>query len=640
MQKLPIFPHLGHICHNVNTNRVSAISAPTGTGKSSCVPVALASLGARVIVTTPTIAAARTLSRFVQQQQPRFRIGFAGGGRIEYDASHQIVYCTLGHLYHALMRDRTVHFDVLMFDESHTVSTDAEMTEALIKYTWPQATYKLLISSATIDLESLQVRWASLGCPVAVTEVDVPHFPVTVEYRDETLHADEKGNLANALRAVKDVIVSANASEPPGHFLIFAPGAKEIDALIDMLNDVEALANCDVYPLHSQLNDDDIAVAVSQHPPVGWHRSIVVATDIAETSITIPHVVLVVDMGRQKNLRIAAHELTATELVTEWTSQFSAIQRRGRTGRTCPGKVIRMYTEEHGAHLPRRVDRELDRVPLFLVLIQLLHHGLDPELVLTPIIQRPSERVQESVHFLRTLGLIDEHFKLTPAARDVVQMPVNITLGVLLTRLPSEPLSVLLVAMLDVLANGTLFYLPRRKPRESADAFSDRVAEHKRTHYTRFRTNSDLITQLRVLVCHENEIKQLRGPIMQRVNGWCADNGINAKKVRAVYGTFKRLLAFTRITDFALPDLDARGVDAWVAKVTPVLVGLFGADSTFVTDCGERWIKVNGVPTMVYYLSRDAKPVLAKRILALSRFHTRKGARTFGFLSMVVPLSQ
>lgn len=374
---LPILPYLDSIVRIASRHSASCVLADTGSGKSCCIPTALAETGLRsrtehsqiipiyllwfLFAATPTVASVRSLARFVKQQYPHISVGHACGGEVFYNASNDVVFATAGHVYRMLFRDKDLKgFDVLVEDEAHNVSTDYDLLELAIMYirkhgqlhemkwgadslltappsssssspssSMSRASWHLVISSATLDPANIRAKW---GQGVVITEVAAPSYPVKVVHHPTTV--DVFG--ASLLKEITKVIVQRNNTEPAGHFLVFLPGARAIeDLMLRLYNHQKALANTEIFPAYSQLPAEEIELALNQSPPQDskdMQRSIILATDVFETSVTIPGVVLVIDSGRKKLLKMLPHDDTGTMLVEEWTSVFSLTQRKVRYG--------------------------------------------------------------------------------------------------------------------------------------------------------------------------------------------------------------------------------------------------------------------------------------------------------------------
>lgn len=642
---LPIFSHLGAIVYRAQKHRVSAVIADTGSGKSTQIPIALLSQGRKCLVSTPTVASARALARFVQSKHPHISVGFAGGGEVHYHVrTHPLVFCTAGHLYRLLMRqcrmaDVLSGYDTLVLDEAHTVSLDMDMLECMIKFVWASSKFTLLISSATLDAAVVKQRWRLDG-DVFVTEIAVPHLPVTVEYHSTTPEPDHKGNNTELLGTLCRIITERNRTAPEGHFLVFLPGSSDIDKLYDMLHDDPSLDNVEVFPAYSSLPEEDLSRAIDQALPTQGRRSVILSTDVLETSVTIPGVVFVLDSGRQKVMRTMQHDLFGTRLAQEWTSAFSLAQRKGRTGRTHPGTVYRLFTPEQEQTMGQRIDRELDRVPLFSVVVQILFHRLDPLVILPDTL---ADRVKDSMLYLSHLGLIAADRTLSQEAQFIVNLPLDIPIAVTATRLRAHAhpeLALLLAAVLQSVQGTSFLYQPRRNRQEHPQEYEERLMAHHKQYYQRFVGSTDLITMMNIVMCLVAETWELRMSAVRKINGWCKDNSMNAKTVRATLGLYRRLVQQFQLGKENLAAIPTVQVERWMEDVTPSLYQQYAEYALFASDpVSRRWRRVRGQGdlSIPYSLARGVTPK-DRHVLALSRHHVVKAGATLGFLSCLVNL--
>lgn len=590
-------------------------------------PIALAGKKKmRCLVTTPTAATARALARYVGGLYPNIKVGSAARGQIHYVAGqHQVVYATAGHVYRLMMRQMKKStpilegFDVLILDEAHTISMDYDMLEFLIKCTWASSTYKLLIASATLDPKALKLKWKDIMPDPPVLHIKIPHYPVQVMYHGYTPEINDKDKNASLIRDMVRIVTEQNHTLQPGHILVFLPGSADIEAMCSALYEVESLANTEVYAAHASLPDEEIERAVTQQFPTDGFRAIILSTDMLETSITIPYVVLVIDSGRQKVVRAIPHKPSSTQLIQEWTSTFSTTQRKGRTGRNIPGGVYRMFTQEHEEKVMQvKLDREVDRVPLHTIIMQILGYDMDP----CDIFPKAYHvRVKEDLAYLTKLGLIEQG-KLTVEAQKVIQLPVELLYGVMYCRLPSHPWATLLTALLQVLSSGgSLFHAPRRTRDMTAQKYRELVAQHYEEYYDRYLGTGDLEKMLQIFKVQSQSPKS--------IHAWCRENSMNTKTMTHVYGLARRLNR-----QFKVPDTDPV---AWLHQHQDILKKTFGREHLF-SKSGRKWTNTDSWDdSITYYLGRGLDlPQSTDLILSLVKYHVKKGDNTLGFLSCVI----
>lgn len=327
-KRLPVLELVGRLGRSLADGRSAILTAPPGTGKSTALPPALLeSVTGRVLVTQPRRLAARMLATHVARKLDTDvggRVGYAVRGDRREGRDTRILYVTEGLLLRRLMSGGGLSpDDVVVLDEFHERSIDADLLLGLLRL----RKARFVIASATLDAAGLADR---LGLEVFGAE-DRLH-PVRIEHR-RAPSADEPWSLA--AEAVARVVRSED--DDGGDILVFMPGRREIDRTVEAC---AGIGGVEVVPLHGGLPPRAQDRAVAAEGP----RRIVVATNIAETSITIPRVTVVVDSGLARIDRFDAVRETS-RLVTEPIDRGSAVQRAGRAGRVAPGRCIRLYTE-------------------------------------------------------------------------------------------------------------------------------------------------------------------------------------------------------------------------------------------------------------------------------------------------------
>lgn len=391
-----ISPHLKVILEEVKKNTVISIVAPTGTGKSIGIPDILAENGYVCYVSVPTRTAAYSLCEYQKkiqkEKKSKIRIGFAAEGNINYDKNTDIVYATSGHI----RRKMLSHFknskatnilfcNVLFVDESHIGSIDNRIILSLWRMAAKQGKKvpKLLIVSATpvemftdVNVKNYTVNVKSLG-------VEIKYNSANYEIGNKKLYTDTAKIALN---------IHNNENISKGHILIFAPGKSEIESIINELGNV----NADVISAHGQLEADELNNIYKESKK----RKIIVATNVAEMSLTIENIGFIVDTMTEKKSETS--ENGGMKLVVSYISKDSAVQRAGRTGRTIKGICYRMCTEDFYDKLDDHRIEEIHRVPIHSPIIELLDIGLDPREVLPDL---EKQKLDTTVYELNSLGL-------------------------------------------------------------------------------------------------------------------------------------------------------------------------------------------------------------------------------------------
>jgi ATP-dependent helicase HrpB len=371
---LPVDGLIDDIVALVRAERRAVVVAPPGAGKTTRIPPALAKLG-RTILLQPRRVAARTLTRRIAAEQ-KWTIGEEIGWQIRFerrftDRTHLLV-ATEGILTARLQTDPLLSdFDIVILDEFHERSIHADLALALVKQAADtRDDLAVVVMSATMD-----------AAPVAnflgakVIEIDARTFPIDIRYASLPM-----------TQAIEHV-----ARDAKGHILCFLPGAREIE-------DVRRAIPTAI-PLHGSLSveQQELALAPSRA------RKIILATNVAETSLTVEGVTDVIDAGLQKVLRFDS-ETAVDHLVTEQISRDSADQRAGRAGRTAPGRALRLWDER--AMLRPQREPEVRRVDLASPVLDILAWGGDPRAF--EWFERPPEyRIDAALELLRRLNVTD-----------------------------------------------------------------------------------------------------------------------------------------------------------------------------------------------------------------------------------------
>ncbi|HEX2446299.1 MAG TPA: ATP-dependent helicase HrpB [Vicinamibacterales bacterium] len=410
---LPIDARLAEIAETVRARRALVLSAPPGAGKTTRVPPALAVDGP-VIVLQPRRVAARSIARRIADEQG-WTLGREVGWHVRFERKFgeatRVLVATEGILTARLQQDPLLStFRTVILDEFHERTIHADLGLALARQAWlANHELRIVVMSATLDTASVS-RYLD-NCTV----IDIPGrlYPIDVSYHPGRPAAD----------AVAAALAATN-----GNVLCFLPGAPEIGRALSDVRD-RAGAGVDVYPLHGSLDSaaqDDAIRPVSPKPRV------ILATNIAETSLTVPGVTAVVDAGLQKVARYDPDRVVDS-LETERISVDSAEQRAGRAGRLAPGIVLRLWDARDRLR-PHR-EPEIARVDLASTVLDLLAWGAEPRTF--EWFEAPSRHALEAaLELLDRLGAIETSLKarttLTPTGDGLRRLPIHPRLGRLL----------------------------------------------------------------------------------------------------------------------------------------------------------------------------------------------------------------
>ena len=487
---LPIAAHADEIVALIRQHRVVVIAGETGSGKTTQLPklCLAAGRGAAGVIgcTQPRRLAARSVARRVAEEL-QVPLGGAVGFQVRFNdaVSEQtaIKFMTDGILLAEIQHDRWLSkYDTLIIDEAHERSLNIDFLLGYLKQLLPRRPdLKLIVTSATIDTERFSAHFG--GAPVV--GVEGRGYPVELRYRplDEmvsgTISGDAKAIGRTGREIVPDTIsgiVSAcdeiMRDKGIGDVLVFLPGEREIRDAHHAL-ERRKYRHTEVLPLYARLSAKDQDRVF--HP--GPQRRIVLATNVAETSLTVPRIHYVIDPGVARIKRYSPRQ-KLDRLHIEDVAQASANQRAGRCGRIAPGVCIRLYSEADFQSRAEFTDPEIRRAALAGVILRMLALGLG-EIEKFPFLEPPDSRaVADGWQQLNELGAVDAERRLTAIGKQMAKLPVDVKLSRMLVAAQAHGV---LREML-VIASFLGVQDPRERPadaRAAADAAHAQFADPK-----------------------------------------------------------------------------------------------------------------------------------------------------------------
>lgn len=421
-EELPISAHVLDIARAVDAHPVVIVAGETGSGKSTQLPKICLAMGrgvhARVGVTQPRRIAATSLAARVARELD-VELGREVGYQIRFaDRTCPGTYVKLmtdGILLAEIQNDPDLRqYDTLIIDEAHERSLNIDFLLGYLKRLLPRRPdLRVIVSSATLEIERFSAFFG--GAPVV--QVSGRTYPVDVLHRPPR---DDEGDLAVH---VANAVVEITDLDPRGDVLVFLPGEREIREATDELS-ARSLRHTVLLPLHGRLPQADQQRVFQSMP----ERRIVLATNVAETSLTIPGIVYVVDSGLARLNRYDTRT-GVTRLKVESISRASADQRKGRAGRVEAGVCLRLYTAEEDTARAPYTDPEILRVGLSGVILRMLALGLG-RIDQFPLLDVPPKRaVEEGYRVLEELGAIDEDGALTDIGRRLADLPLDPRIG-------------------------------------------------------------------------------------------------------------------------------------------------------------------------------------------------------------------
>ena len=440
-ENLPVSARRDEIADSIAAHQVVIVCGETGSGKTTQLPKIALSLGrgklntkegrrARLIGhTQPRRIAASTVAKRIAEEL-NTPLGEVVGYKVRFqdrlgkDASVKLM--TDGILLAETQSDPLLNaYDTLIIDEAHERSLNIDFLLGYLKQILPRRPdLKVIITSATIDAERFANHFESRSGPAPIIQVSGRMFPVEQRYRpfEEARDYDLNDAITDA---VDELWLSPQNA---GDILVFLPGEREIreatDHLRGHLKNKPIFRNAEVLPLFSRLSQADQERIFANHS----ERRIVLATNVAETSLTVPGIRYVIDAGTARVKRYS-YRNKVEQLLVEPVSQTSANQRAGRCGRVADGICIRLYDEKDFNGRPRYTDPEILRSSLAGVILRMkaLHLGDVEDF---PFLERPSGRaIADGYQLLNELGAVDDANVLTPTGQELARLPLDPRVG-------------------------------------------------------------------------------------------------------------------------------------------------------------------------------------------------------------------
>ncbi len=427
---LPVYRHEAEIIAAVRDHRVVVVEGPTGSGKTTQIPRILlhAGLTDRIIgVTQPRRIAAVSVAWRIAAELG-FELGDEVGYAIRFDDRTSrdtvIKVMTDGILLQEARSDADFSaYGVLMIDEAHERTLNIDFTLGLLhRVLTRRPELRVIVSSATLQPEHFQRFFGSIPGvhDVPLVRIDARPWPVETFYRPPG--SDDPADIAEA--AAREVVAIHRRGDP-GHILVFLSGEDMIGRTHDAIVRLQPGRNLAVLPLYGRLTREEQERVFDPFP---GQRKVVLATNIAETSITIPDTRFVVDSGLAKVPRVSTNT-GITTLREEGISQASADQRAGRAGRTAPGTAIRLYDRKSYEQRPRFTDEEILRLDLTEVALRLIDLGIhDVEDFPFPTAP-PRSKIRAAIASLHAMRAIDDDRQLTAIGRRMVPFPLSPSLA-------------------------------------------------------------------------------------------------------------------------------------------------------------------------------------------------------------------
>ncbi|MGP1530940.1 MAG: helicase-related protein [Treponema sp.] len=428
-KKLPVYEQKERILETLKSNQVIVVQSPTGSGKTTQLPVILYeagySQGGMIAVTQPRRIAALSVSEFIAKQLHTTYPGLVGYKmRFEdkTDQSTKIKIMTDGILLQELKLDPWLSkYSVIMVDEAHERSLNIDFVLGLLKRILAERKeFKVIVSSATMNAEAFSEYFD--GCPIVT--IDTITYPVAMIYDPPAISAGTSTDAASTalIEKICNTVERILDNKEKGGILIFLPGEKIIKDCMIALNHSSFAKKIFTLPLYGRLPKDE-QENVFKKPPAG-RKKIILSTNIAETSVTIADITTVIDSGLAKmnfyNPRTFTSSLTETTV-----SKASCNQRRGRAGRTCEGTCYRLYTRKDFDTRQMYTTEEIYRTDLSEVVLQMADLGIKDFYGFDFISPPGREGIIGAVDTLNMLGALSPDNTLSSIGKLMAAFPLE-----------------------------------------------------------------------------------------------------------------------------------------------------------------------------------------------------------------------
>ncbi|MBF9000433.1 ATP-dependent RNA helicase HrpA [Vibrio nitrifigilis] len=484
---LPVSQKKDDIAEAIENNQVVIIAGETGSGKTTQIPKICAELGrgqfGLIGHTQPRRLAARSVANRIAEEM-QTQMGDVVGYKVRFSDQvsdqTQIKLMTDGILLAEIQNDRFLNqYDTIIIDEAHERSLNIDFILGYLKQLLPRRPdLKVIITSATIDPE----RFSEHFYDAPIIEVSGRTYPVETRYRPlggEEESESDHDQLEGIKQAVEEL-----CDEGLGDILVFMSGEREIRDTADALGKMK-LRDTEIVPLYARLSAGEQNKIFQPHAG----RRIVLSTNVAETSLTVPGIKYVIDPGTARISRYS-YRTKVQRLPIERISQASANQRKGRCGRVEEGICIRLYSEEDFNARSEFTDPEILRTNLASVILQMTALGLG-DIEAFPFVEAPDKRnIQDGVRLLDELGAISEKTKgdkkvkvLTTMGRQLANLPIDPRLARMVLEAPKMGC----LKEIMIIASALSIQDPRERPSDKKQSSDDK---HRRF----FHEDSDFLT--------------------------------------------------------------------------------------------------------------------------------------------------
>ncbi|KAM9504752.1 putative ATP-dependent RNA helicase DHX35 isoform 1-T2 [Salvelinus alpinus] len=634
-QKLPVFKHRNNILYLVESYQTVIIVGETGCGKTTQIPQYLLEAGwaaeGKVIgVTQPRRVAAISVANRLAEERGAL-LGHEVGYTIRFDDcsdphATRIKFLTDGMLVREMMADPLLKkYSVLMLDEAHERTLYTDIAIGLLKKIQKKRRdLRLIVASATLDAKKFQefFNLNETGDPnkdtCGILTVEGRTFPVDVFYTVSPV--------PDYVKATVETVLKIHETEDDGDVLAFLTGQEEVEKVVSLLQEqARALGRLGmkkylkVLPMYAGLPYTDQMKVFERTPPTV--RKVVVATNIAETSITINGIVFVIDCAFVK-LRAYNPCTTIESLVVTPISKASASQRAGRGGRNRAGKCFRLYTEEDFEKLPASTVPEMQRTNLAPVILQLKALGIDNVLRFSFLSPPPAQSMVQALELLYALGGLDQYGRLTdPMGVRMAEFPLSPMFAKMLLESGNFGCSKEIVTIAAMMQIQNIFMVPANQKKPAAREHR-KFAVAEGDHLTMLNVYEAFIKvgTATVWATAGNEAFRLAH---QKSSQWCQEHFLNYKGLQRAMTVREQLRRL--MNKFKVPRTSSEGDPDVILRC--IVSGFFANaarmhhSGSYRTLRDDRELHIH--PNSVLFGEKPTKWVVFNEVVQTSKYYMR-----------------
>ena len=608
---LPVVLRRDELAQAIREHQVVIVCGETGSGKTTQLPKICLGIGRGVqgviAHTQPRRVAARSVSNRIAHEL-KTELGGAVGFKIRFSDKVSPDTCiklmTDGILLAEIQGDPQLKkYDTIIIDEAHERSLNIDFLLGYFKQLLPRRPdLKLIITSATLDAERFSKHFS--GAPIM--QVSGRSYPVEIRYRPPQENAE--GEVEDVPQAVCTALDELSIGGLKGDVLVFLPGEREIRDTAEALRKHHP-KGVEILPLFSRLS---AAEQDRVFKPTSGMRRVVLATNVAETSLTVPNIGYVIDSGLARVNRYSIRQ-KVEQLHIEKISRAAANQRAGRCGRVMSGICVRLYDEESFQARTEYTDAEIFRMSLATVILRMSAQGLG-EVEQFPFIEPPGSRsITDGYQLLAELGAIDEERQLTPLGRELAKLPLDPKIArLLLAGRQYQCLQEILI-----IASALSLQDPRDRPaerRETADAAHQRFNDER----------SDFLAYLKLWIWFQQAVKHKKSNRLWANE--CRENFLSSLRLREWHELYQQLHAQVAEMGMRLNEQPANYEQVHKALLTGLLgnIGMRSVEGTHYL--GAREIKFFIAANSVL-AKKGTKWVMAAELTETTKLYARCVAR-------------